>query len=235
MERQVRLDRIVPGYLFFVIARGDQPRPFRALEIGREWHVADGVAVIDENRRQVILVEQLLLVVAEDDQRVEFGATRTLLQPFDRRLGLVVARGKALRRQFRQRSRGGAAQQFLVVAGSPSLSRNSRTPSRSIKLGQSLAGAFSIGVCDVATPRTILAMTLALRCICRRGGAAKWYGRPPSASTSVGVAHVGCRQNQKICRSVLGRRGRPDLGRIHQDPKQIAVLRPGLGGARLHG
>src|SRR6516225_1449682 len=117
MERQVRLDRIVPGYLFFVIARGGQPRPFRALEIGREWHVADGVAVIDENRRQVILVEQLLLVVAEDDQRVEFGATRTLLQPFDRRLGLVVARGKALRRQFRQRSRVGAAQQFLVGGG----------------------------------------------------------------------------------------------------------------------
>ena len=34
---------------------------------------------------------------------------------------------------------------------------------------------------------------------------------------------------------MLGRRDRPDPGRIHQDPEQIAVLRPGLGGARLYG
>ncbi len=117
MQRQGCVDRIVARLLLLVIARGGQPRPFRALEIGRERHVADRVAVIDEDRRQVVLVEQLLLVVADDDQRVEFGAAHALPQMLDRRLRFVMARGKALRRQFRQGSRVGAGQQFLIGRG----------------------------------------------------------------------------------------------------------------------
>ena len=117
VQRQGCLDRIIARLLLLVIARGREPRPFRALEIGRERHVADGVAVIDEDRRQVILVEQLLLVVADDDQRVELGAAHTLLQPLDRRLRLVVTCEEAFRRQFRQRSRVGAGQQLLVGGG----------------------------------------------------------------------------------------------------------------------
>jgi hypothetical protein len=46
----------------------------------------------------VVLVKELLLVVADDDQRVEFGAAHRLLQALDRRHGFVVARGKALGR-----------------------------------------------------------------------------------------------------------------------------------------
>ncbi len=117
VQCQGRLDPIIARLLLLVIPRGCKPRPFRALEIGRERHVADGVAVIDENRGQVVFVEQLVLIVADNDQCVELGAAHTLLQPLDRRLGLVVTCEEALRGQFRQRSRVGAAQQFLVGGG----------------------------------------------------------------------------------------------------------------------
>src|SRR5215472_17238969 len=68
MPRQRPVDRIIARLLLLVITRSGEPRPFRALETGRERHVADRVTIIDEDRRQVILMEQLLLVIAYDDQ-----------------------------------------------------------------------------------------------------------------------------------------------------------------------
>src|SRR5947209_6953906 len=56
-----------------------------------------------------------------------------------------------------------------------------------------------------------------------------------TARTSKDRSHAGCRQAEAVCRSELGRRDRPDLGRIHQDPEQVAELRPRLAGARPYG
>ena len=152
------------------------------------------VAVIDKDRRQVILVEQLLLVVAEDDQRVEFGAAHALLQALDRRLCLVVARSEAL---------GASIAAALSGRRDPATRRRwpgrlpcreARTPSQSIKLGQSLAGVFSVGVCEVAIPRTILAMTdllAVLEVVAVRIGQWKGSIRPTKRGRTIAFLSTG--------------------------------------------
>ena len=110
----------------------------------------------------MILVEQLLLVVANDDQRVELGAAHALFQMLDRRLRFVVARGKALRRQLRQRSRVGAREQLLIGRGRALLVEKIADPVAIDKARPVLGRVLSIGVCDVAIPRTILAIPFLL-------------------------------------------------------------------------
>src|SRR5438105_3176009 len=64
-------------------------------------------------------------------------------------------------------------------------------------------------------------------------------GSPAGDTMAVGwrgtYRHARWRQTAAVCRSKLGRFDRPDPGRIHQDPEQIAGLRSGLGGAWLYG
>jgi hypothetical protein len=50
-----------------------------------------------------------------------------------------------------------------------------------------------------------------------------------------GVVECWVSPKPKIGRSMLGRRDRPDFGRIYQDPEQVAGFRPGLGSPRLYG
>ncbi len=71
----------------------------------------------------------------------------------------------------------------------------------------------------------------------RRTGRAEsgvWWRRPEHHTTA-GRRYARYREGDRIRRRMLGRSDRSGARRLHQDPEQIAGLRPRLGGARPHG
>ena len=129
VQRQAALDRVVARLLLLVIARGRPPRPVGARK-AVERHVADRLAVIDDEARHVVVVIELLLVVADDDQRVELGAPHRIAQmgrppPAPRRDAPRTAPASA---RPRHAAPPGAAAPRRSSAGPPC--RESRAPRR---------------------------------------------------------------------------------------------------------
>ena len=77
---------------------------------------ADRVAVIDADRRHVVVVEQLLLVVAHHDQRVQLRRRDVIAQPRHRRHRLAMSPRQMLGRDPLQRVRRCTREQFLITA-----------------------------------------------------------------------------------------------------------------------
>jgi hypothetical protein len=80
-------------------------------------HVANAVAVIDQQARQVVLEEQFLLVVADDDQRIEPGAIDRLADLFDALLRFAIALQQPRRGDLIEHGGVGTLRQFLEARG----------------------------------------------------------------------------------------------------------------------
>src|SRR5215471_7392496 len=118
MERQIRRDRIVPRCLFFVVARGGSSRPIGSRK-SVERQIADRLAVIDDERRHVVVVIEFLVVIADNDQSIELGTPQYLPEVSDPGLRFGMARGEPLRRQLDGDVRLGAPQKILVARRLP--------------------------------------------------------------------------------------------------------------------
>ncbi len=78
---------------------------------------ADAVAIVDADRRHVVMLEQLLLIVADNDQRIQPRRRNIVAQPRHRRHRLAMPPCQLLGRYPFQRIRRRASQQRREVAG----------------------------------------------------------------------------------------------------------------------
>src|SRR6185437_15839328 len=89
--RQSGMDRIVDVGAVFFAALLRATVPVVGGQVGARLGVGNGFAVIDRDRGIVLRREQFVLVVADDDQRVEIGAADFVAHMVHRGLGLVPA------------------------------------------------------------------------------------------------------------------------------------------------
>ncbi len=113
VQRQAALDRVGARLRFLVVARRRPPRPIGARK-AVERDVADRLAAIDYEARQVVVLVDFLVIVADDDQCVELGAPHRIPEMGDPGLRLGVTGGEPLRRQFGRDMRLRPMQQFFV-------------------------------------------------------------------------------------------------------------------------
>ncbi len=77
---------------------------------------ADRLAVEDADRRHVVVMEQLFLIVADDDQRIQSRRCHVVAQPRHRCHRLAMASCQTLGSNSLQRVRRRAREQFSVAA-----------------------------------------------------------------------------------------------------------------------
>src|SRR5215471_18319055 len=116
MPRQAAIDRVFARLALFVIASRGAPRPFGSFEAG-ERGITYGLAVIDDKPRQIVVLIEFLVVVADDNQGVELGPSDGGSEMLDPLLRRGMARGQPLRRQFGGDGGLGTGQQLVIGGG----------------------------------------------------------------------------------------------------------------------
>ena len=99
MPRQAGIDGVVARRFLFIPTRRRPPSPIRVRN-RLHRHVGDGFAVIDEDAGHVVVMIKLVLVVADDDQRVELCLAQKIPEPRHRALDRLMPRPHALRRDL---------------------------------------------------------------------------------------------------------------------------------------
>ncbi|MGA8156357.1 MAG: hypothetical protein WB822_09155, partial [Rhodoplanes sp.] len=87
-------DWIFDGFILHVVLRPRFPPELRRVGPEVERVVDDGLAPVDQNGRYVVVTVLLILVVADDDQRIELCVADCLVEPLD-----VARAGGGLRLQ----------------------------------------------------------------------------------------------------------------------------------------
>ena len=100
VARQRVLDGKINAPMRNVVAVLDRCEPVDPFALGRAHGVGHGAAAVDQQPGQVILEEEFLLVVAEDDQRVQLRRADLRREPIERGLRRSMAGGVFFRRVF---------------------------------------------------------------------------------------------------------------------------------------
>ena len=127
------LDRIMPRLALLVVAGHGALHPVRrpradvrgrARPVG---HVGNRRAAIDQDAGHVVVVIELLVVVADDDQRIELRADQAVVQPAEGRHRAGVAFAELLRGKLGLQRRRCDRHQLIVGRG-PSILVKQRAP-----------------------------------------------------------------------------------------------------------